>query len=62
MSVCLHEKIRCTNCEKFCLLCGVKLPADFTPGKVSPTAEEAAEKAAEAVEKPTKRVTRKKVK
>ena len=62
MSVCLHEKIRCTNCEKFCLLCGVKLPADFMTGKVSPTAEEGAEKSAEAAEKPTKKVTRKKVK
>ena len=62
MSVCLHEKIRCTNCEKFCLLCGEKLPADFIPGKVSPTAEETAEMAAEAAEKPTRKATRKKVK
>ena len=62
MSVCLHERIKCVNCVKFCAVCGVKLPADFTPGKMSRTAEETAEKAVEAAEKNTKKVTRKKVK
>ena len=62
MSVCLHEKIKCVNCEKICLLCGAKLPADFIPGKSTPMVEEVAENAAEAAEKPGKRATRKKVK
>ena len=59
---CKHEQVKSVNCDLFCMKCGVKLPADFTPGKVSPTAEEGAEKAAEAAEKPTRKATRKKVK
>ena len=62
MGVCLHERIKCVNCVKFCAVCGAKLPSEFTPGKIVPPAEEAAEKAVEAAEKPTKRVARKKVK
>lgn len=52
---CLHERIKSVNCEKSCLICGAKLPADFIPGK----ATKADEKPAEGE---TKKATRKKVK
>lgn len=40
---CKHEQIKCVNCEKYCLICGEKLPADFKPGKSKPKEEKAAE-------------------
>ena len=58
---CLHERIQSVNCEKSCLICGAKLPADFIPGKPTPGAVKAAEIPAEAQETTPKK-TRKKVK
>ena len=54
---CTHDEIRNTNCVKYCLKCGVKLPADFIPGKSTPEPEQAEE----TPEKGQKKRTRKKV-
>lgn len=54
---CNHERIKCVNCVKSCLICGEILPADFLPGKSKPKAEKAEETPENAVkteEKPAK--------
>lgn len=28
---CEHKRIKSVNCEKFCIDCGEKLPADYNP-------------------------------
>ena len=36
--MCQHKRIRCTNCEYFCLDCGAKLePPASTVAKAEPT-------------------------
>lgn len=50
---CKHERIKCVNCVKICLICGAELPADFGTDKPAPVAEKA--------EKPAKKTTGKKV-
>lgn len=42
---CKHERIRCTNCVKYCLDCGVELPNGYVPGKPD-TAPETEQKTA----------------
>lgn len=52
---CKHEKIRCTNCVKFCMICGQKLPDCAQP--IPSTGEE--EKAVEPQKTGRKRKARK---
>ena len=39
---CKHERIKCVNCVKYCMICGEQLPADFiqkNAKKEAPAAE-----------------------
>ena len=55
---CKHERIRCTNNEFFCLLCGQRVPAPATsdPGDKRQGQKE---NAPEGLKKPAKRKTKK---
>lgn len=57
---CTHEQIKCVNCVKYCITCGVKLPEDYKPGKDAP-AQDKAVKTPEKGEKTATKRTRKKV-
>lgn len=56
---CTHEKIRCTNCVKYCLVCGEKLPADFVPGKSTPATESVVKSPENGEKTASKRTSRK---
>lgn len=57
---CNHERIKSVNCVLYCIECGEKLPAGFTPGKHSPAPAEAAETPENDVKTYTKKTTRRK--
>lgn len=56
---CTHEAIKCVNCVKYCLKCGVELPADFIPGKYTPAPAQAVESPEKGQKTATKRTSRK---
>lgn len=53
---CNHERIKCVNCVKTCLICGAELPKDFIPGAPAQASETPVK-----AEKTAKKTTRKKV-
>lgn len=55
---CTHDRIKCVNCVKYCITCGVKLPADYKPGKDTPEQDKAAKTPTEG-QKTAKRTSRK---
>lgn len=55
---CTHERIKCVNCVKYCITCGVELPADYQPGKDTPKQEKAAETPENGTKKRTKKAAK----
>ena len=56
---CTHERIKCVNCVKYCIVCGAELPADFTQGKDAHKKDEAVKTPENGQKTATKRTSRK---